>query len=63
MTRKTVADVITRTLVTIASEAAIAVAARWMIEHRLHHVPVLQHDALVGLLPSFNIVRYVAEGI
>lgn len=58
----TAADVMTAAIQSIAPEASLADAARLMVEHRLHHVLVLQQGALVGLLSSFDIVRDVAEG-
>ena len=57
----TAADVMDTEIRSVAPDAPVAVAARLMVEHRLHHVLVLQDDSLVGLVSSFDIVRHVAE--
>jgi CBS domain-containing protein len=58
----TAADVMSTEIRSVTPDAPLAAAAKLMIAHRLHHVLVLEGDALVGLLSSFDIVRHVADG-
>ncbi len=52
-----VADLMTHVLHTISPAASIADAMRIMTEHRVRHLPVIEDDALVGLVSIGDIVK------
>jgi len=54
----TVADVMAREPVTVGP----ADAARLLVEHRFHRVPVVESGRLVGILTSLALARSIAEG-
>ncbi len=57
----TAADVMTTSVISIAPHEPVANAARLMIDNRVHRLPVIQGEQLLGLVSSMDIVRYVAE--
>jgi len=56
----TAADVMTTKVISIEPEAPVTKAARLMIDNRVHRLPVMQDEKLLGLVSSMDIVRYVA---
>src|SRR5438128_10597845 len=59
---KTVADVMTRELVTVDEKQTLTQAARHMTERRVGAALVFQGTALSGILTERDILRSVAEG-
>lgn len=57
----TARDVMTSRVVSIDPDAAVTEAARSMMKHRIHRLPVLQNGRLLGLISTMDIVCYVAE--
>jgi CBS domain-containing protein len=57
-----VADVMTRSVVSVDPEASIQEAARRMVEMRIHRLLVMGGDDLVGVVSTMDVVRAVAEG-
>jgi len=57
----TAIDVMTTKVISIASDVSVSNAARLMLDNRIHRLPVVQDEKLVGLVSSMDIVRYVAE--
>lgn len=56
--RKTrVAEVMTRTVMTVSSQTPIEEAADIMATHRIRRLPVLEDGRLAGILTSSDIVR------
>jgi CBS domain-containing protein len=55
-------DVMIRNVVTIESDRSVTELAGLMQEGRLHRLPVVEGERLVGLVTSMDIVRAVAEG-
>ncbi|MCG8369884.1 MAG: CBS domain-containing protein [Proteobacteria bacterium] len=43
-------------LITVAPSATLAEARRLMQEHRIHHIPVVEGDKLVGLVTLTNVL-------
>jgi len=59
---KTVADVMTRELVTVDEKQTLTEAAKHMTERRVGAALVFQGTALSGILTERDILRSVAEG-
>lgn len=58
---RSVADVMARDAVTIGPDEPIADAARILVEHRIHRLPVVERGKLVGILSSLDVAAYVAK--
>ncbi len=58
----TIADIMTRGLLSVAPDAALTKIAADMNERRVGAVVVLEGDALVGILTERDILRAVGEG-
>jgi hypothetical protein len=46
---------------TVSSEATAAEAAEVMLEHLVHHLPVVHHGEVVGIVSSFDLLRELAS--
>lgn len=58
MTRPlTIADVMTRHLWVIGEDAPLRQARHLMVEHEIHHLPVVQHGRCVGVLADRDVKR------
>jgi CBS domain-containing protein len=57
---KTVADIMSRKPITIASDAPIGEAARLFVSHRIRRVPVVDGEKMVGIVSRSDIVRFFA---
>ena len=55
------ADVMTTKVISIAPDEPVRKAAQMMIDNRVHWLPVVRDERLLGLVSSMDIVRYVAE--
>ena len=60
--RLKVADIMNSTLVTMTAEEPLEVAARLMLEHGIHRLPVTRGERLVGIVSSLDLVRLIADG-
>jgi CBS domain-containing protein len=58
----TVADVMIRGVVSVSPDDPVAEAARLMVEHRVHRLPVVEDGRLVGIVTSLDVARIVAVG-
>lgn len=58
---RTVADVMTRDVVTVAEDTAAAAMVDLMEKHRIKRLPVLRQGALVGIVTRANLLRVVAR--
>jgi CBS domain-containing membrane protein len=58
-----VKEVMTENVVTTTPEALVTDAARVMVDRKIGCLPVIQNDALVGILSESDIVSAVAKGI
>ncbi len=57
-----VSDLMTPIVVSVTPETPMLEAARLMIEHEIHHLPVIgERGELVGMLSSFDFVRAVGR--
>lgn len=59
MTSTTVADVMTRTVVTITPDCSIPQLEKVLTEHRIGAVPVLDHGKLGGIVSRVDVVRRI----
>jgi CBS domain-containing protein len=57
----TVAQIMTAPAVTVDPEATVAAAAQLMFERRLGCLPVLEGEALVGILTEADFVRHLGR--
>lgn len=63
MERRSVQDVMTSTVATVGLEMPLAVAAREMLRHRVHRLPVVDHQQhLVGIISTIDILTAFADG-
>lgn len=58
----TVADVMTRDVMSQASDTPVQAAARYMLEHQIHRVLVVDQGQVRGIVTTTDIVRAVADG-
>ena len=58
----TVADAMSRWVVSVAPETSVVTAARLMTSSRIHRVVVLDRDRLCGVLSTLDLVRAVGQG-
>ena len=54
-------DVMVREVITVAPDDSLTDAARVLVEHRIHRVPVVDAKRLVGILTTLDVARFVAE--
>jgi acetoin utilization protein AcuB len=57
LARLTVAEVMTRAVITVGANRDIAAAARLMLEHKIGALPVMEDDRLVGIITETDLVR------
>jgi CBS domain-containing protein len=57
----TVADWMTREIVSVAPDTSLREVCRKMLHHNVHRVLVLEQKRLAGILSTFDVVRCVAE--
>jgi CBS domain-containing protein len=57
-----VAEVMTRRIVSIEPEASVEDAARLMVDREIHRLLVMEGRELLGVVSTMDIVRAVAEG-
>lgn len=57
----TVSEAMSRGLFSLAPDTPVEEAARYMLEHEIHRVLVLEDDELVGVVSTTDLVRAVAE--
>jgi CBS domain-containing protein len=55
-----VRTVMSTDVVTVGRHTTIVDAARTMVERRIHHVVVVERNAVVGVLSSFDALRHLA---
>lgn len=58
----TVADVMTRDVLSQPSDTSVKAAARYMLESGIHRVLVIDEGSLKGIVTTTDIVRAVADG-
>jgi CBS domain-containing protein len=58
-----VLSVMSPDVATVSPHTSAADAARLMVDHRVHHLVVVQHGALVGILSSFDVMRHLATRV
>ena len=59
-----VSEVMTRTpLKTLSPDASLAAALQLMVENGVHQLPIVQHDALVGMVSRADVMRYLHAGL
>jgi CBS domain-containing protein len=58
----TVADAMSRWVVSVAPETSVVTAARLMTSSRIHRVVVLDGDRLCGVLSTLDLARAVGQG-
>lgn len=58
----TVDEVMTHTLYSLAPDTDVREAARYMIEHGIHRLVVVEDSELMGIVTTTDVVRAVAEG-
>jgi acetoin utilization protein AcuB len=61
LTKLTVAEVMTRSLITIGPDRDVRDAAETMLDHKIGAVPVVEHGKLVGILTETDILRAFIE--
>ena len=59
---KTVRDVMSGNLITVAPGDPLSEVARTLVEHRIHRLPVTEGEVLVGIVTSLDFARLFADG-
>ena len=57
-----VTDIMTEPAISVGKESTVTEICELMWRLRIHHVPVLEDGAVVGLISSLDLCRAVAEG-
>jgi CBS domain-containing protein len=55
------ADVMTRNPLTLSPEAYMFEAATFMVGHKIRHLPILDHDEVVGMITLRDLMRYRSQ--
>ncbi len=50
-------------MVTVAPQDTIIHAGQLMRQHKIHHIPVLNHDTIVGIITMSDIEKHLLTGI
>lgn len=58
----TVADAMSRDIVSVSPDEPIGVAARRMLQRRVHRLLVMDGTEVLGILSSLDLIRLFAEG-
>jgi CBS domain-containing protein len=61
MEKLTVSDAMIRDVLTANADDDIAAAARLLVEHRIHRLPVVEGGTLVGIVTSLDLVGLIAD--
>lgn len=61
MAARTVGDICTKEVITVDDEATVEYVATLMTEKKIHLVPVLKENKLVGIIGKKDIIRGIAE--
>jgi len=56
-----VEEIMTRNVVTVSPETPLREAAAIMVEKRIHRLPVVEGERLVGILTAFDLIRALAS--
>jgi CBS domain-containing protein len=59
---RTVEDVMTRSVITVAPDDSAAAVARALRDNRVHRVFVVDRSQLVGVISAFDLLRLVEQG-
>jgi CBS domain-containing protein len=59
---KTVREVMSRNLITVAPGDPLSEVARTLVERRIHRLPVTEGEVLVGIVTSLDFARLFADG-
>ena len=59
--RATVSELMTKRVRTLGVDAKLSEARRALSEERIHHLPIVEGGALVGVLSSRDLVRILRE--
>ena len=59
---RSVAQLMNTSPVTVSVEASMAEVARTLVEHGIHHAPVVEGEHLVGVVSAFDLARWIAAG-
>lgn len=54
-------DIMIRDVITIGPDEPLAEAARRMVDRRIHRLPVVEDDRLIGILSAFDFMRLYAS--
>jgi CBS domain-containing protein len=57
----TVADHMTRNLITVDADTTVQDAAATLIEHEIHHLPVTDGDDVVGMLSALDQTAFLSS--
>ena len=58
----TVADFMTKSVVSVAPETPLSEVARILRAHRIHRVLVLEKGLLVGMITTFDLISVLEDG-
>jgi CBS domain-containing protein len=61
MTARTVADIFTREVLTVTPETPVSEIADIMSSRKIHAVPVVENEKLVGIVSRIDLIRSMVE--
>jgi CBS domain-containing protein len=61
MERRRVRDVMIQDVVCVPPDLPVAKAAQLLLERRIHRLPVVENEKLVGIVSSLDFAKLVAE--
>jgi CBS domain-containing protein len=60
---RTVADIMTREVISVEPETSVSDIATLLIHHQIKRVPIVQDSKVVGLVSRANLVQALAAGL
>ncbi len=57
-----VADVMVKEVITLESSASLKEAARKLVDHNIHRLPIVENGRLIGILTGLRLVQLIADG-
>lgn len=56
-----IAELMTRSLITVTPESSIEEAMQFMSNKKIRHLPVMEGDTMVGIISIGDVVRFIIE--
>ncbi len=57
----TVGELAQRDLITTPADADLSTVASLMVDHKIHHLPVMEGDTVIGLISKHDVIRALVD--